>query len=88
MAVQGGAGTEALTCQGLTERGKETESKAQKQVVGGDRKPASRSGFGSTSDGLGPATGASPMESRVLGNQVQPHRRASRLAGTDNYSLH
>lgn len=42
MAVQGGAGTEALTGQGLTETGKETESKAQKQVVGGDRKPASR----------------------------------------------
>lgn len=42
MAVKGGAGTEALTGQGLTETGKETESKAQKQVVGGDRKPASR----------------------------------------------
>ena len=31
------------------------------------------SGFGSTSDGPGPATRASQMESRVLGNQLQPH---------------
>lgn len=34
------------------------------------------SGFGK-SDSLGPATRASQVESRVLGNQVQPHRRAS-----------
>lgn len=35
------------------------------------------SGFGSKSDRPGPAARASQVESRALGNQVQPHRRAS-----------
>lgn len=42
MAVQDGAGTEVRTGQGLMEtRKRGRESKAQKQVVGDDRKPAS-----------------------------------------------